>query len=72
MHGWTDSRRQQQAQAIRRWRPWDHSTGPRTPAGKARCARNAYRDGVRAKTRQSMREFRELMAQMGALLDAVP
>ena len=38
-------RRARQAQAIHRWRPWEHSTGPRTAEGKARSARNAYAGG---------------------------
>ena len=42
MNGWTPERRARQAQAIRRWRPWEHSTGPRTAEGRARSARNAY------------------------------
>jgi hypothetical protein len=38
--GWTLERRAKQAAAIRRWRPWEHSTGPKTPQGKAKSARN--------------------------------
>ncbi len=44
--GWTRERRARQA-AIRQWRPWEQATGPRTPAGKARVARNADRGGQR-------------------------
>jgi len=43
VNGWTVARRTRQAAAICTWRPWEHSTGPRTPAGKARSARNADR-----------------------------
>jgi hypothetical protein len=32
-----------QAQLIRRWQPWQNSTGPKTTAGKAICAQNASR-----------------------------
>jgi hypothetical protein len=39
--GWTPERRAKQAEAIRRWQPWDKSTGPRTEEGKARSSRNA-------------------------------
>ena len=45
--GWTKKRRAQQAKAIRRWRPWENSTGPRSEAGKRRSSRNAYRGGIR-------------------------
>lgn len=38
---WTPERRAKQAEAIRRWQPWNKSTGPRTKGGKARSSRNA-------------------------------
>src|SRR5262245_40768599 len=44
-NGWTSERRKRQAIAIRRWRPWEHSTGPRTEQGKARSSRNADKGG---------------------------
>lgn len=39
--GWNDERREKHAAAIRRWKPWAKSTGPRSAAGKARTAQNA-------------------------------
>ncbi len=54
-NGWTPERRAQQAQAIRRWRPWDQSTGPRTVEGKARAARNADKGGQRQLFREMVR-----------------
>lgn len=38
---WTAQRRAKQADLIRLHRPWEHSTGPRTSAGKAASSRNA-------------------------------
>lgn len=46
-NGWSPERRQRQAQAIRTWRPWEHSTGPRTKAGKGVTSRNAWKGGER-------------------------
>lgn len=47
-HGWTSARRARHAAAIRRWKPWASSTGPKTAAGKAKSAQNAYKHGGRA------------------------
>jgi hypothetical protein len=49
--GWTIERRKKQARAIKTWRPWEYSTGPRTPEGKARSSRNADRGGHRRQWR---------------------
>jgi hypothetical protein len=49
---WTAERRQQQSEAIRQWRPWLHSTGPRSDEGKAKVASNAYKGGHRDQLRQ--------------------
>ena len=68
MNGWTLERRARQSQAIRRWRPWDRSTGPRTPEGKARSARNAFTGGRWRVEREVMKELRQaLREQRGAL-----
>lgn len=45
-NGWTLERRARQAELIRQWRPWERATGPRTPEGKAKVARNPYRGGT--------------------------
>lgn len=52
MSGWTAERRAQQVQAIRIWRPWERSTGPRSAAGKARVSRNAWKGGQRQRWRE--------------------
>ena len=59
VNGWTLERRQRQAEAIRRWKPWEQSTGPVTPEGRERVSRNAWRGGHR-------QQLRELIALVNA------
>jgi hypothetical protein len=67
-NGWTLERRAKQSAAIRQWRPWERSTGPRTSEGKARVARNAWRGGHRAEFRQLMRQVGELLSEQAECL----
>ena len=57
MNGWTTQRRQRQAQLIKQWQPWQHSTGARTLEGKAIASRNAYKGGVR----QQIKDINQLL-----------
>jgi hypothetical protein len=50
--------RARQSTAIQQWRPWEHSTGPKSEEGKARVSRNAYKGGTRAMLRQLARLLR--------------
>ena len=59
--GWTLERRARQAELIRKWKPWEQSTGRRTDEGKARTARNGFKGG-------RWRELRELMKAVNELL----
>ncbi len=67
-NGWTQERRARQAQAIRRWRPWEHSTGPRTVEGKARTARNAYKGGHWRRERELFKTFRQVLREYREVL----
>jgi hypothetical protein len=58
MTGWTPERRAAQAEAIRRWKPWEHSTGPRTAEGKRRAAKRGWKGGVRRDLREIARALR--------------
>lgn len=40
---WTAERRTRQSELIRTWKPWARATGPRTPEGKAKASRNAFK-----------------------------
>jgi hypothetical protein len=46
-NAWPQERREMAAELIRARQPWLKSTGPRTPEGKARSSRNAWKGGVR-------------------------
>jgi len=58
--GWTAERRARQAELIRQWQPWKHSTGPTSVSGKARASRNADKGGTRAQIRELAALLREL------------
>jgi len=60
-NGWTPERRARQARLIHTWRPWERSTGPRTPEGKARVARNAYKGNKRG---QLLREHTLMLREV--------
>lgn len=40
MPRWTEEARLRQSQRIREWQPWEKSTGPATPEGKAIASKN--------------------------------
>ena len=61
---WTSERRQRQAEQIRRWKPWEQSTGPRTAEGKARVSRNAWQGGHRAQLRELSKTLNAELAEM--------
>jgi hypothetical protein len=63
-NGWSDERKARQAEAIHRWKPWARSSGPKSDAGKAKVARNAWKHGQRsAAALAEMRRLRELLAE---------
>ena len=59
--GYRPEHRARQAEAIQRWKPWEHSTGPKTAAGKAKAkaSHNGYKGGVRAAQQEMARLLRE-------------
>ena len=60
-NGWTPERRAKQAEAIRRWKPWERSTGPKTEEGKAASSRNA--DKGRTSARDLLRKLGQILAE---------
>ena len=55
----TPEHRALRARLIRRWKPWEHSTGPKTPEGKARSAIRGYKGAERDALREVARLLRE-------------
>ena len=74
--GWTPERQARQAVLIRTWRPWEQSTGPKSPDGQAQAATNARRfhgwtpelAAQRERFREVRREMADLLAQQRDLL----
>ena len=50
-NGWTQERRARQSDLMKAMRPWEKSTGPKSPDGKIRSSRNAWKGGCRAALR---------------------
>ena len=42
-----------------KWKPWEKSSGPKTPEGKAKVSQNAYKGGMRPELRALARTLRE-------------
>lgn len=70
-NGWTPERRKRQAEQIQGWKPWAHSTGPRTAKGKAKVARNANKGRSRQMLRELSRTLREAMRQQEEDIDVL-
>ena len=72
MPRWTPEARKKQADQTRRAKPWLHSTGPRTAAGKAKVAGNSLRHGARSaamrRLRAALRRQREFRNRAVAYL----
>lgn len=70
--GWSPERRQRQREAIQSWKPWAHSTGPRTPEGKATAAANSLVHGMYdARSRELMRSIHALLREQRQALEQV-
>lgn len=64
---WTAERRARQAEIIRATRPWLHSTGPKTEAGKAASSQNARSSPERVALRQLLNHSRGVVLSLAQL-----
>ena len=60
---WTPEQRQKQSEAIGRWKPWQQSSGPKSPEGKAVAAGNAWKGGEWQKLRQAIKALNGAMRE---------
>ena len=68
--GWSEERRARQAVAIRRWKPWEKSTGPKTEKGKEAVRYNAVTHGARTAELEAVRYvLRVQRRNLKALMD---
>ena len=61
----TPEHRAKRAELIRRWKPWEKSTGPKSPEGKARSAMRGYKGGWR----DQLRDLRRILRDQGQVLE---
>lgn len=66
----TTEHRALRAQLIRRWKPWESSTGPKTEEGKAKVSQNAYKGSERELLRELGRELKRADEVIQCLEDA--
>lgn len=67
-HGWTEERRERQAEAIHRWKPWNRSTGPKSEEGKATASRNAWKGGQWTEHRALIRRMNHILRSLNQVL----
>jgi hypothetical protein len=60
MRNWTPEQRKRQRELIQRWKPWEKSTGAKTPEGKKRSSQNAYKTGKSLEFRAFMKYVNKL------------
>lgn len=66
-NGWTPERRARQAELIKKWKPWEKSTGPNSAEGQVKASRNAYKGGERPQLREvakALKKQEQLLAEM--------
>lgn len=65
---WTPESRAQQKKAIRRWKPWEKSTGPISAGGKATSCQNAVKHGMHS---EMAKQLKALLVQHSKALQEI-
>jgi hypothetical protein len=69
MRNWTLEERQRQRELIQRWKPWEKSTGAKTPEGKAKSSKNAIKDGKSLEVRELIKYLNGLLREQKKLIE---
>ena len=68
MRNWTAEQRLRQSEAIRRWKPWELSTGAKTAQGKTVSSKNATKTGDSASVRELVKELNRLLKKQRGII----
>lgn len=67
----TEEHRRLRAELIRKWKPWEKSTGPKSKEGKAQVSRNAWKGGHRAVARMLAKLLKGQREELGELFESL-
>jgi hypothetical protein len=68
MRNWTPEQRQRQRELIQRWKPWEKSTGAKTPKGKKRSSQNSLKTGKSLEIRELFKILNRLLRKQKDLI----
>jgi hypothetical protein len=69
MRHWTPEERLKQSKAIRSWKPWERSTGAKSPQGKAISSKNATKTGDSAYVRELIKQMNQILKEQNRLIE---
>jgi hypothetical protein len=65
---WTPEQRLRQSEAIRRWKPWERSTGAKTDYGKVISSKNATKTGDSVYVRELIKQMNQILKEQKDLI----
>ena len=68
MRHWTLEERLKQSEAIRLWKPWESSTGAKSPQGKATSSKNATKTGDSVYVRELIKQMNSILREQKDLM----